>query len=253
VTRYRKRKTALKICGELRDRTELRRVSPDDNGSMRYTMVHLSSTTILPMGNMEKKVLELLSGRQGHFLLESGYHGDLWLDLETLCLQPQRVQAVAASMAASLSDLRVDAVCGPLAEGAFVALMVALQLDIQFTYSERFVRPVADGLFPAGYRVPPPLREGLRGKRVAIVDDVINAGSAIRGTFADLEECGANVVAISSLLVLGSAAAHFAASKNVPLQSLATLPNSLWTASECPLCKSGIPLQDVAAFATTLR
>ena len=202
---------------------------------------------------MHKRVLELLSGRQGHFLLESGHHGDLWLDLETLCLQPQRVQAVAAGLAASLSDLQVDAVCGPLVEGAFVALMVALQLDVQFTYAERFVRPAADGLFPAGYRVPASLREGLRGKRVALVDDVINAGSAIRGTFADLEECGATVVAISSLLVLGSAAAKFAASKNVPLHHLATLPNNLWTASECPLCESGIPLQDVAAFATTLR
>jgi orotate phosphoribosyltransferase len=202
---------------------------------------------------MQEKVLELLSGRQGHFLLESGHHGDLWLDLETLCLRPQRVQAVATRLAAPLSDLQVDAVCGPLAEGAFVALMVALQLDIQFTYSERFVRPVADGLFPAGYRVPASLREGLRGKRVAVVDDVINAGSAVGGTFADLEECGAQVVAISALLVLGSAAAKFAASKNVPLHHLATLPNNLWTEAECPLCESGIPLQDVAAFATTLR
>jgi orotate phosphoribosyltransferase len=202
---------------------------------------------------MEAKVLELLSGRQGHFLLESGHHGDLWLDLETLCLQPQRVQAVVAGLAPALSDLQVDAVCGPLVEGAFVGLMVALQLDVQFTYSERFVRPAADGLFPAGYRVPASLREGLRGKRVAIVNDVINAGSAIRGTFADLEECGAKVVAISTLLVLGSAAAKFAASKNVPLHPLATLPNNLWTASECPLCESGILLEDVAAFATALR
>ena len=202
---------------------------------------------------MQNKVLELLSGRQGHFLLESGNHGDLWLDLETLCLQPQRAQAAAGGLTAPLSNLQLDAVCGPLVEGAFVALMVALQLDIQFTYSERFGRPAADRLFSAGYRVPASLRVGLRGKRVAIVDDVINAGSAIRGTFADLEECGANVVAISSLLVLGSAAAKFAASKNVPLHSVATLPNNLWTASECPLCESGIPLQDVAGFATTLR
>jgi orotate phosphoribosyltransferase len=202
---------------------------------------------------MQKKVLELLSGRQGHFLLESGHHGDLWLDLETLCLQPQRAQAVAVKLTFPLSGLQLDAVCGPLVEGAFVALIVALQLDTQFTYSERFVRPAADGLFPAGYRVPASLREGLRGKRVAIVNDVINAGSAIRGTFADLEECGANVVAISTLLVLGSAAAKFAASKNVPLHTVAALPNNLWTASECPLCESGIPLQDVAAFATTLR
>jgi orotate phosphoribosyltransferase len=81
-----------------------------------------------------------LSARKGHFLLESGHHGDLWLDLESLCLRPQRVQIVAAELAEPLSKLEVDAVCGPLVEGAFVALMVALLLNVQFTYSERFAR-----------------------------------------------------------------------------------------------------------------
>ena len=144
--------------------------------------------------------------RKGHFLLESGHHGDLWLDLESLCLRPQRVQIVAAELAEPLSKLGVDAVCGPLVEGAFVALMVALLLNVQFTYSERFARVAEGRLFPAGYRVPAPLHEGLRGKRVAIVNDVINAGSAMRGTFADLQNCGAVVVDISALLVFGTAA-----------------------------------------------
>ncbi len=57
---------------------------------------------------MQKKVLELLSGRQGHFLLESGHHGDLWFDLETLCLQPRRAQAVAVELTAPLSDLQLQ-------------------------------------------------------------------------------------------------------------------------------------------------
>ena len=201
---------------------------------------------------MQEQVLELLSARKGHFLLESGHHGDLWLDLESLCLRPQRVQIVAAELAEPLSKLGVDAVCGPLVEGAFVALMVALLLNVQFTYSERFARVAEGRLFPAGYRVPAQLREGLRGKRVAIVNDVINAGSAMRGTFADLQNCGAVVVDISALLVLGTAAPAFASSKGVSLRSVATLPNNLWTPSECPLCVSGVPLEDIAAFAVAL-
>jgi orotate phosphoribosyltransferase len=148
--------------------------------------------------------------------------------------------------------LEVDAVCGPLVEGAFLALMVALLLNVQFTYSERLARSAKGGLFPAGYRVPAPLHEGLRGKRVAIVNDVVNAGSAMRGTFADLQNCGAVVVDISALLVLGTAAPAFASSKGVPLRSVATLPNNLWTPSECPLCVSGVPLEDIAAFAVAL-
>jgi orotate phosphoribosyltransferase len=201
---------------------------------------------------VHEQVLELLSARKGHFLLASGHHGDLWLDLEALCLHPRHVQTIAVTQAEPLSELGADVVCGPLVEGAFVALMVALQLNARFIYAERFALPAEDGLFPAGYRVPAPLREGLRGKRVAIVNDVINAGSALRGTFADLENCGAIIVDISALLVLGTAAAGFAASKGVPLRSAATLPNTLWSPSECPLCAAGIPLEDVAAFAVTL-
>ncbi len=201
---------------------------------------------------MQEQVLELLSARKGHFLLESGHHGDLWLDLESLCRCPRSVQSVAANLVEPLSKLELDAVCGPLVEGAFVGLMAALLLDVQFTYSERIARPAEGGLFPGGYRVPAPLREKLRDQRVAIVDDVINAGSAMRGTFDDLQDCGATVVAISALLVLGAAASAFASSKGVPLLSAATLPNNLWVPSECPLCVSGVPLQDVAAFAATL-
>ena len=201
---------------------------------------------------MQEQVLELLSARKGHFLLESGHHGDLWLDLESLCVRPQRVQILAAKLAEPLSKLQVDAICGPLVEGAFVGLMVALLLNVQFTYSERSARSAEADLFPARYRVPAPLREGLRGKRVAMVNDVINAGSAVRGTFDDLQSCGATVVAIGALLVLGTAASAFASSKGVPLWSVATLPNNLWNPSECPLCVSEVPLEDIAGFAATL-
>jgi orotate phosphoribosyltransferase len=201
---------------------------------------------------MLEQVLKLLSARKGHFLFESGHHGDLWLDLESLCLNPAQLKALAAALAKPLAQLKPEIVCGPLVEGAFVALLVALELGVPFVYSERYARTSEDGLYPAGYRIPAALREGLRGKRVAIVNDVINAGSAVKGTFADLEACGAPVAGIATLLVLGTAAADFAQAKNIPLASLATQPGNLWTPSDCPLCAAKVPLQDVADFAASL-
>lgn len=199
---------------------------------------------------MQDTVLSLLPARRGHFLLESGHHGDLWLDLEALFLHPRRLQPLIDEVANRLAALEIEAVCGPLVEGAFAGLMVAGQLSVDFTYSERFIRST-QGLYPAGYRVPSALRDGLRGKRVAIVNDVINAGSAVRGTFADLRECGANVVAIGALLVLGSAAAEFAAQTNLALISLAAAPNTVWTVQNCPLCAAEAPLEDIAGFAAS--
>ena len=202
-------------------------------------------------GLMAGNVLELLSPRRGHFLLESGHHGDLRLDLEALCYRPHRVQAIAADLAKAISEWRADAVCAPLIEGAFVGLFVAMDLNVDFTYSERFARPSHDGLFPAGYRIPATLRDKVQGRRIAIVNDVINAGSAVRGTFEDLESCGANVVGISALLVLGTAILEYSSSKGVPLISMAQVPNHLWAPSECPLCTTGVPLMDVEGFART--
>ena len=194
---------------------------------------------------MQQEVIGVLAPRKGHFRLESGHHGDLWLDLELLCLHPPKLRPFATELARRLSSHNVEAVCGPLVEGAFVALMIASELDVEFFYAERFDPPRSDALYPVKYRLPDALRGKVRGKRVAIVNDVINAGSAVRGTFADLKVCGAEPVVMATLLVLGSSASSFAAGNNITLESLASLPNALWLPSECPLCASGVPLENV--------
>jgi orotate phosphoribosyltransferase len=188
----------------------------------------------------------LLAFRKGHFRLESGHHGDLWLDLELLCLRPERVWRFTAELARRLSKHHVEAVCGPLIEGAFVALMVAAEMEVQFCYAERSAPPQSDTLYPVKYQIPGALRSKVHGKRVAIVNDVINAGSAVRGTFADLQASGAKPVAIGALLVLGTSASSFAADHHIPLESISQLPNNLWAPSECPLCAARVPLEKPA-------
>ncbi len=130
------------------------------------------------------------AARRGHFLFESGHHGDLWLDLELLCLRPREVRALAVELADRLRQLEIDAVCCPLIEGAFVALMVAEELAVPFTYAESRTDPDARGLFPVRYVMPGALRPKLTGRRVAVINDVVNAGSAVRGTVAGVQACG---------------------------------------------------------------
>lgn len=188
----------------------------------------------------------LLSARTGHFVLESGHHGELWLDLELLCHDVTAAWCQADELARRLSDLGAEVVCGPLVEGAFVALRVAQRLDLPFTYAQPERRAGADGLFPVSYRLPGPLRPKVRGRRVLVVNDVVNAGSAVRGTLADLRACGALPVAVGSLVVLGTAAARLAQENGVTLRALQELPNRIWAAADCPLCASGLPLSDAA-------
>jgi orotate phosphoribosyltransferase len=189
-------------------------------------------------------LIAALAARRGHFLLESGHHGELWLDLDALFARPARVAPFVAQLARQLSAVGADVVCGPLVGGAFVAQAVAAQLDVECAWTERAAAASGDGLYSASYGVPDALRERLRGQSVAIVDDVINAGSATRATLADLRACGARVVVVGALLVLGSGAAELAAAEGLALESVAAMDNTIWAPAHCPLCAAGVALQE---------
>lgn len=173
----------------------------------------------------------LLGARRGHFVFESGHHGDLWLELDALFGRPRGVAPFAAELARRLAPHRVDTVCGPLVGGALIAQMVAAELDAELCWSES-----------ADYAIPAALRAGLAGKRVALVDDAINAGFATRSTLASLRESGAELAAIGALLVLNDTAARLADGEGAPLVSLERLTSGLWTPAECPLCAASVPL-----------
>jgi orotate phosphoribosyltransferase len=177
---------------------------------------------------MDDHLLSLVRGRRGHFRFESGHHGDVWFDLETLCLNSRKIRQFAGRLAAEVKKYQVDVVCGPLVEGAFVALLVSLELGCEFTYTERFDDRTHQGLFPLQYRLPKSLHSAVQGKRVAIVNDVISAGSAVRGTFFELREVGAEVVVISALLALGDAISEFAKEHSVALELLENMPHNVW-------------------------
>ena len=129
----------------------------------------------------------------------------------------------------------------PLVEGAFIAIQVASELGLEFTYAERQVIPEAAGLYPVLYSIPGELRRVVSGRRVAIVNDVINAGSAVLGTLTDLRKCSAVPIALGSLLVLGEAGT-IADAAALPLEALVTQPNTLYVPEDCPLCRDGTPL-----------
>ena len=112
-------------------------------------------------------MIDQLPMRRGHFLLESGHHGDLWLDLELLCLRPERIRPLVSELAARLQKYGAEVVCGPLVEGAFVGLMVASEMGLSFTYT--YPEPPAEEkpgkLYPMRYRLPSPLCAEVHGKR----------------------------------------------------------------------------------------
>jgi orotate phosphoribosyltransferase len=191
--------------------------------------------------------LELVAGRRGHFRLESGHHGGLWLDLDALFAEPGRIEPFVAQLAEALRPYEIEVVCGPLLGGAFLAQLVAHALGIEFCFTERVLPRESGGLYRVRYVLPSAFGQRVRDRRVAIVDDVMSAGSALRGTFAELQTHGALPVVAGALLVLGSTGADYFAQHHVAVEAVARDEYDLWAPGACPLCAAGLPLEDVAA------
>ena len=81
----------------------------------------------------------------------------------------------------------------------------------------------------------------MSGRRLLLVDDAVNAGSALSATLAELLACGAEPAGFASLLTLGDTVPRIAQQHGLPFFTLVLLQRGLWTPEECPLCRSGMP------------
>jgi orotate phosphoribosyltransferase len=192
--------------------------------------------------------VQLARPRPGHFDLGTGFHGDLWLDLDALLLRPALLRPSVGWLGERLREHAADAVCGPLEGGAFLAYALADLLGVAFLPGYRapgepsgYREPVE----PSGYRLPQ-VPGGIGGWRVAVVDDAVNAGTAVAACLREVRGRGAVPVAVAALLSLSQASG---ASLHVPFYAAATVPSRAWPAGQCPLCASGIPVTDPSSGA----
>jgi orotate phosphoribosyltransferase len=181
------------------------------------------------------EVVRLARPRSGHFDLGTGYHGDLWLDLDALFLRPSRLRPHVRWLAEQLREHEVDALCGPLEGGAFLAYAVADLLGVAFLAGYRSPGEAA------GYRLPA-VPGGIGGWRVAVLDDAVNAGTAVAACVEELRGRGAVPVAVAALVSLGEASAMIPARLGVPFYPASTVPSRAWPAAQCALCADGIPV-----------
>jgi len=196
-------------------------------------------------------IAHFLPAQSGHFLFESGHHGDRWLELDSLWTRPDLLEPAVAALARRLARHRPDAVCGPQTGGARLARLIAAQLRLRCFATERSpTAPTGDPgrtqLYPASYSLPFADHAAVADLRIAVVDDVINAGSATRATLAELSARGARPVALGALLVLNEHAARLAAERDLPLEALDRMQSHLWEPAACPLCAQGAPLTQPA-------
>ena len=137
---------------------------------------------------MREELLNLLAARKGHFRYESGHHGDLWLEIPALYLRPDRLGPSPRSWPVGSLRMAWRRSVARWSKGrCWRRWSPRSWAPSSISRSSSLAREaMACTRSDTASRTP---SAHARDKVTAVVDDVINAGSAVRGAVADLRTC----------------------------------------------------------------
>src|SRR6185437_5872469 len=118
-----------------------------------------------------------------HFVYINGDHGSGWIDKDAIYPTTEHVARLCQDLADEVKGWNAEAVCGPAMGGLIVAEWTAHALGVLALYAEHDPAPQGNAL--RGQFI---LRRGydqlVAGKRVLIVDDIVNTGQSLKETAA---------------------------------------------------------------------
>ena len=174
-----------------------------------------------------------------HFVYVSGDHGSGWIDKDAIYPHTERIERLGRDMAKVVRGWEVEVVCGPATGGLIVAEWTAHELGVLSVFAEH--DPASEDSSLRGRFV---LRRGydqaVSGKRVLVVDDIVNTGLSLRQTAEAVRGAGGQVVGGACLVSRGNVdAAGLGMGRFVYLLEY-KIP--AWPASACQLCRAGVPI-----------
>lgn len=159
----------------------------------------------------------------GHFILSSGLHSDVFLQKALVFQYPKRtaklMRALAEKVMASVKK-PVAAIVSPAVGGIIPGYEMARAMNLPALYVER-----EDGKFR--------LRRGFhleKGTSVLMVEDIVTTGLSSRECIEAIRETGAKVVAAACLIDRSGGKAKV----GVPLISLAKVSFPAWPEDKLP-------------------
>lgn len=142
------------------------------------------------MADLHQLLLDSGAILQGHFLLASGRHSNVYFEKFRVLEKPEVLSALCTEIAEHYRYKSFDAVAGPTTGGIIIAFEVARQLGLPAIYveSENGKRTLR-----RGKTISP-------GARVLVVDDVLTTGGSLFQTRDAIEEAGGRVEAYGVLI-----------------------------------------------------
>ena len=167
--------------------------------------------------------------QRGHFELSSGLHSGHYFQCAQVLQYTKQATAICGEIARRFRSSKPTVVIGPAAGGIIVAYETARALGTRAMYTERVDAEMQ-------------LRRGftLTSKdRVLIVEDAITTGESARKVAGLVEDFGARVVGIGTVVDRSGGKVRFPRRRFIRLFSLAF---ETFKPDECSLCSEQIPV-----------
>lgn len=164
---------------------------------------------------------------KGHFLLTSGRHSDTYMQCAKLFVHPKQAKLICEQLCKKLEGTQIDIVASPAVGGIIMGYQMAQILNKPNVFFERQENAMT-------------LRRGFtieKGSRVLVVEDVVTTGGSVKEVVEQVENAGATVVAVASIVDRSNGKVDFQ-KKYVNLLSMDVVS---YEKDDCPLCKQGLP------------
>lgn len=169
----------------------------------------------------------------GHYRYSSALHGTVWVEKDRVLANVDVASKLCYRIAKHYFTDKVEVVTGPSMGGAMMAPFVAYYLE-----------PKAIAVYAEGERenryFRPSVADMIAGRRVLVVEDVLDTGGSALRVIEAVEKQGGHVVGVASIWNRGNVSFKY------PLFCL--VQHETYEPGNCPICKGGIvPLETPAS------
>jgi orotate phosphoribosyltransferase len=176
---------------------------------------------------------------EGHFVGVSGKHIATYITKDALFPHVLEVEKVCQMFAEKIKDLQPEVVAAPalggiiLAQGTARALSDIYGREVLAVFTEKNTE--GNQVFTRGYD------KYVRGKKILAIEDLTTTGGSVRKVIASVLDAGGEMVGVS---IMVNKSPKFVTSEmfGVPLRALGELEIPNYDASDCPMCKEGVPI-----------
>src|SRR3989344_5225106 len=174
-----------------------------------------------------------------HFVGTSGKHMSVYVNKDNLLPHPKETFRITELLAIAHKDLDVDVVVAPVVGGVILGHLVAYHLsklqkkEILSVYAEK----TAEGpmIFKRGYE------NLIKNKKVLIVDDTVATGFSVNKMLDVVKSFRGQILAMGVIVnrIPGEINSKIL---GIPFSWLCEISAETYDEKNCPLCKSGVPI-----------